>query len=84
MGLLLVCIIAGLLARMYEHELREPVFWATTFRGHALKAADVLTLKPGQQFAECIKIWSDDQKTHQIRRYCPDMVVVPSGDFHDG
>ena len=82
--LLLVGLIGVLLARMYEPELRELVFWWTTFRGHALRAADVLTLKPGQPFAECIKIWSDDQKTHQIRRYCPNMVVVPSGTFMMG
>jgi formylglycine-generating enzyme required for sulfatase activity len=83
-GVLLVCIIGGLLARMYERELREEVFWATTFRGYGLKGDDVLALKPGQQFAECTQIWSDDQKTHQIRRYCPNMVVVRSGTFMMG
>ena len=83
-GVLLVCIIGGLLARMYERELRELVFWATNFRGYALKGDDVLALKPSQQFAECTEIWSDDQKMHQIRRYCPDMVVVRAGAFMMG
>ena len=52
-GVLLVCIIGKLLARMYERELREQVFWATTFRGHALKDDDVLARRycPERPFA---------------------------------
>ena len=35
---LLLAVIGGLLARMYERELRSLAYWATTFRGHQLAA----------------------------------------------
>ena len=85
-GVLLLCIISGLLARMYERELREQWFWTTTFAGKGLTGTDtlMLNLKPGAPFGECVDTLSDDQKTHPIRRYCPDMVVVPWGKFMMG
>ena len=58
--------------------------WATTFRGQSLTEAALGDLKPGDAFAECVDTLSDDQKTHRIHRYCPDMVVVRSGKFMMG
>ena len=81
---LMLCVIGGLLARMYERELRGQWFWATTFRGQSLTEAALGDLKPGDAFAECVDTLSDDQKTHRIHRYCPDMVVVRSGKFMMG
>jgi formylglycine-generating enzyme required for sulfatase activity len=83
-GVLLLCIIGGLLARMYERELREQWSWATTFAGKGLTESATLNLKPGDVFGECVDTPSDDQKRHRIRRYCTDMVVVRSGKFMMG
>jgi formylglycine-generating enzyme required for sulfatase activity len=78
---LLLAIIGGFLARMYEHELRSFVYWATTFRGHQLAAR----LKPGEGFQECAMAFSDDrQDGKQISKYCPDMVVIPAGSYKMG
>ena len=77
----MLCVIGGLLARIYERELRERWFWATTFAGRGLTETALRDLKPGDVFGECVDTPIDDQKTHRIRRYCPDMVVVPSGKF---
>ena len=77
---LLLAVIGGLLARMYERELRSFTYWATTFRGHQLAVAE-----PGAAFQECAKAFSDDrQDGKQISKYCPDMVVVPAGSYKMG
>jgi formylglycine-generating enzyme required for sulfatase activity len=79
---LLLAVIGGLLAAMYDRELRGFAYWATTFRGHQLAAADSARLKPGDDFRECAKTFSDDRHDRkQISKYCPDMVVIPGGSY---
>jgi formylglycine-generating enzyme required for sulfatase activity len=78
-GVLLLCVIGGLLARMYEGELRAQWYWATAFLGRGY--TDTAGLRPGNRFADCVDTQSDDQNRHRIRRYCPDMIVVPRGTF---
>jgi formylglycine-generating enzyme required for sulfatase activity len=78
---LLLAVIGGLLARMYERELRSFAYWATTFRGYQLAAR----LKPGGAFQECAMAFSDDrQDGKHISKYCPDMVVIPAGSYKVG
>jgi formylglycine-generating enzyme required for sulfatase activity len=80
---LLLAVIGGLLARMYERELRGLAYWATTFRGYQLPA--VVRLEPGKGFQECAEAFSDDrQDGKQISKYCPDMVVIPDGSYRTG
>jgi formylglycine-generating enzyme required for sulfatase activity len=82
---LLLAVIGGLLARMYEHELRGLAYWARTFRGYALTSAELAKLKPGDAFAECAKAFSNDRTDdRKISKYCPDMVVVPAGSYRMG
>jgi formylglycine-generating enzyme required for sulfatase activity len=83
-GVLLLCVIGGLLARMYESELRVQWYWATTFLGRGYSGTALRGLRPGDRFGECVDAPSDDQNRHGIRRYCPDMVVVPPGKFMMG
>jgi formylglycine-generating enzyme required for sulfatase activity len=82
---LLLAIIGGLLAFMNQSKLRSLAYWATTFRGHQLAAAEIARLKPGDAFQECAKTFSDDrQDGKQISKYCPDMVVIPAGSYKMG
>jgi formylglycine-generating enzyme required for sulfatase activity len=82
---LLLAVIGGLLARMYERELRSFAHWVTTFRGYQLTAADSARLKPGEAFQECAKAFSNDrQDGKQISKHCPDMVVIPAGSYKMG
>jgi formylglycine-generating enzyme required for sulfatase activity len=74
-----LCIIFWL---TYERELRGQWFLVTTFAGQRLTETALRDLKPGDVFGECVDTPSDDQKTHHIRRYCPDMVIVPSGEVN--
>jgi hypothetical protein len=74
---LLVCVIGGLLARMYESDLRAQWYWATAFLGRGYTDTALRSLQPGDRFADCLDTPSDDQTRHRIRRYCPDMIVVP-------
>jgi formylglycine-generating enzyme required for sulfatase activity len=68
-----------------QREVRSQVFWATTFPGHQLAAAESARLKPGDAFQECYKAFSDDrQNGKQISKYCPDMVVIPAGSYKMG
>jgi formylglycine-generating enzyme required for sulfatase activity len=82
---LLLAVIGGLLARMYERELRRLAYWATIFAGHQLTAADIARFKPGDPFQECNKAFSNDrQDGKQISKHCPDMVVIPAGSYKMG
>ena len=82
---LLLAVIGGLLARMNEKELKGFAYWATTFKGQQVTAADVGKLKPGDGFSECAKVFSNDRTDgKQISKHCPDMVVVPAGSFKMG
>jgi formylglycine-generating enzyme required for sulfatase activity len=83
-GVLLLCVIGGLLARMYEGELRAQWYWATAFLGRGYSDTALRSLRPGDRFAECVDTPSDDGNRHRIRRYCPDMIVMPSGKFMMG
>jgi formylglycine-generating enzyme required for sulfatase activity len=82
---LLLAIISGLLARMYEREVNALVTWAIVFRGQELSAADIAKLNPGNAFFECVRIFSTDRTDgRQIPKYCPEMVVVPDGSYRMG
>ena len=83
-GVLMLAVIVGLLARMYEREVRMQSTWVTTFAGHGRKATELQGLKPGDAFSECAKVWSEDQPGKNISKSCPDMVVIPSGSFKMG
>jgi formylglycine-generating enzyme required for sulfatase activity len=80
-----IAVIGGVLARIYERELRSFAYRATTFDGYRLAAADSARLKPRDAFQECAKTFSDDrQDGKQISKYCPDMVVIPAGSYWMG
>jgi formylglycine-generating enzyme required for sulfatase activity len=83
-GVLLLCVIGGLLARMYEGELRAQWYWATAFVARGYSDTALRSLRPGDRFADCVDTPSDDQSRHRIHRYCPDMVVVPPDKFKMG
>ena len=76
---LLVGSIAGLIGWINQSYLREQLNWYTTVRPYMLQqvrpyvltAAAERTLKPGDSFRECAKD-------------CPEMVVVPAGEFMMG
>jgi formylglycine-generating enzyme required for sulfatase activity len=81
---LLLVVIGGLLARMYERDLRSFAYWANKFRGYQL-AAEIARLKPGDAFQECAKTFSGDrQDGKQIAKYCPEMIIVPDGSYKMG
>jgi formylglycine-generating enzyme required for sulfatase activity len=84
-AVLTLCVMGGLLARMYEGELRSFAYWATKFRGYQLTAAEIARLKRGDAFQECAKTFSDDrQDGKQISKHCSDMVVIPAGSYKMG
>jgi formylglycine-generating enzyme required for sulfatase activity len=82
--MLMAGIIVALVARLYEPEVRAQWAWASKFRGHAMMAAELQKLDPGDTFAECADVLSDDRTTHHIHRNCPDMVAVKAGQFMMG
>jgi formylglycine-generating enzyme required for sulfatase activity len=70
-GVLVAAIIAGLAAWRYEQPLKEDIYWFTDVHGHVLTAAPERALKPGDPpFKECTD--------------CPEMIVVPAGEFMMG
>ena len=77
--LLLLGIIAGLTGWINQGYVKEQVNWYGTMRPYrianvdpyVLKPEDERTLKPGKSFRECAKD-------------CPEMVVVPAGEFMMG
>jgi formylglycine-generating enzyme required for sulfatase activity len=76
---LLVAIIIGLVGVLNQEYLKEQWRWLTAIRPymlaqvrpHVLAAEAERTLKPGESFKECAKD-------------CPEMVVVPAGEFTMG
>jgi formylglycine-generating enzyme required for sulfatase activity len=82
--ILLLCVIGGLLAQMYEGQLRAQWYWTTAFLGRVYSDKALRSLRPGDRFGECVDTPSDDQHRYRIRRYCPDMVVVGPGRFMMG
>jgi formylglycine-generating enzyme required for sulfatase activity len=67
-GALVVAMIAGLAAWRYQEPLNEAVYWLGA--GYALTVAKELALKPKDTFKECTD--------------CPEMIVVPAGNFTMG
>ena len=65
---LVAAMIAGLAAWRYQEPLNEAVYWLGA--GHALTVAKELALKPKDTFKECTD--------------CPEMIVVPAGNFTMG
>jgi formylglycine-generating enzyme required for sulfatase activity len=72
-GALGCVIVAGLLAYWQQRALRTQYYWFAHVRGHVRTAEQERALKPGEPFKEC----SDE-------KYCPEMVVVPAGEFMMG
>ncbi len=68
--LILLGIIAGAVGWISQSYLRRQWFWYTQVRPYVLSLAAERALKPGDTFRECASV--DD---------CPEMVVVPAGDF---
>src|SRR5262249_49683784 len=56
-----------------EHALRNYYHWFAHVRGHVRTAEQESALKASESFEEC----SDE-------KYCPEMVVVPAGEFMIG
>jgi formylglycine-generating enzyme required for sulfatase activity len=71
-------IVLGSAAYWNEPWLRRNYHWIAHVRNHAITAQAERMLKPGEQFRECAKTDGDYSK------YCPEMVVVPSGKFKMG
>jgi hypothetical protein len=69
-GVLASAIIGGVTAWQYL-TLKEFYYWLTQVRGYVLAAAQESKLKPKDSFKECAKD-------------CPEMVVVPAGEFTMG
>ena len=75
-GILVFAIVAGLIGWAKQDYLREQVRQFVTIRPYidkqvrpyVLTAVGERALKPGNSFKECAK-------------YCPEMVVVPAGQF---
>jgi formylglycine-generating enzyme required for sulfatase activity len=72
-GALAGVILAGLAAYWQEHALRNHYHWFAHVRGHVRTAEQESALKASESFKEC----SDE-------KYCPEMVVVPAGEFMMG
>jgi formylglycine-generating enzyme required for sulfatase activity/CRP-like cAMP-binding protein len=71
--LILVAIVAGVVGWISQSYLRRQWFWYTQVRPYVLSLAAERALKPGDTFRECAN--TND---------CPEMIVVPAGDFMMG
>jgi formylglycine-generating enzyme required for sulfatase activity/CRP-like cAMP-binding protein len=69
--LMLLGIIAGAVGWISQSYLRRQWFWYTQVRPYVLSLAAERALRPGETFRECAE-------------GCPEMVVVPAGDFMMG
>jgi formylglycine-generating enzyme required for sulfatase activity len=69
-GVLVAAMVAVLAVWRYEQPLKEDIYWLTDVRGHVLTAERERALSPKETFKECVN--------------CPEMVVVPAGDFMMG
>jgi formylglycine-generating enzyme required for sulfatase activity len=69
-GVLLAAIVAGVAASWKEQWIEESIYWLTEVRGYVITKARERALKPKDTFKEC--------------RSCPEMVVVPAGEFMMG
>jgi Sulfatase-modifying factor enzyme 1 len=69
-GILVGAIVAGMVVWWKEQWIKESLFWFTNVRSQVLTAAQERALAPKDTFKECTD--------------CPEMVVVPAGEFTMG
>jgi formylglycine-generating enzyme required for sulfatase activity len=69
-GVLMAAIVAGVAAWWKEQWIEESIYWLTDARGYGITEARERALNPGDTFKECA--------------VCPEMVVVPAGEFMMG
>jgi formylglycine-generating enzyme required for sulfatase activity len=69
-GVLVAAMVAVLAVWRYEQPLKEEIYWLTDVRAHVLTAERERALRPKEPFKECVN--------------CPEMVVVPAGEFMMG
>jgi formylglycine-generating enzyme required for sulfatase activity len=69
-GVLMAAIVAGVAAWWKEQWIAESIYWLTGVRGHGITEARERALRPKDTFKECA--------------VCPEMVVVPAGEFMMG
>jgi formylglycine-generating enzyme required for sulfatase activity len=72
---LAVAMTVGLAGWVYQARLEAGLHWFHSVRGHVLTAEAERALAPGATFWECAKSEAD------YSRYCPQMIVVPAGEF---
>jgi formylglycine-generating enzyme required for sulfatase activity len=77
-GVLIVGMVAGLVGWFNQSRLMEGQYWLSNVRGHGLTAEAERALQPGATFWECAK----SEKNYSY--YCPEMVIVPGGEFSMG
>jgi hypothetical protein len=77
-GALAAIIVLGFAAYWNDYGLKMLYHQFTHVRGSVLTAEAERMLKPGEIFRECVKAGPDDSM------YCPEMVVVPAGEFMMG
>jgi len=69
-GVLMAAIAASLVLWWKEPWNKDSIYWLTDVRGYVITQARERTLKPKDTFKEC--------------KACPEMVVVPAGEFMMG
>ncbi len=75
---LLLSVIGGLSARVYEREINGLWFQYLTARPNLVTDQAALAKKPGDPFWDCSRTDAD------YSRHCPGMVLVPAGEFTRG
>jgi formylglycine-generating enzyme required for sulfatase activity len=68
-------IVLGFASYWIQPSLKQPYHWVTHVRGYVRAAQDESVLKLGGSFWECAKT----EEKYSV--YCPEMVVVPAGNF---
>jgi formylglycine-generating enzyme required for sulfatase activity len=67
-AILMLCFVLGGFVWRNQSYALNSFYWFKYVRGSTLPQADEFALKPGSTFTECLK-------------YCPEMIVIPSGNF---
>lgn len=83
---LLLGVIVGMTGWINQQFLKEKWFWLSYVSQHVLDAAAEAALMPGQPFRECAQApGSNAEPVHRnYSTFCPEMVVLPSGEFMMG